>query len=279
MSTAADREGQLALASRLNATYPEIPQWPTPDLVTSEHYWAYLKTNHDQGAQLNAPEPFLEKEEEQWELMTYVLCEVLGWAGIWVSEERRRICNVDVGLPIYLGLPYYTRWLWSVGKFLLEKNHITWAELTDRLAEVQDRYAGGLDGRRPEAQPKFEGDGSKVSRNRNHIEAIGKGDPAMYAGQGGAAKFVAGDRVTVRELPAMFYTRTPEYLRGAEGVIAEASYESPAPEDETWGREDAAPEWFYIVRFKQSDLWDSYHGNRNDSLQTEIPERWLRAVG
>ena len=185
MSTAAEREKQLALVSRLKATYPEVPEWPTPNMITSDHYWAYLKTNHDQGAQLNVAEPFLNKEEEQWEMMTYVLCEVLGWGGIWVSEERRRIANVDVGLPIYLGLPYYARWLWSVGKVLIEKEYITWGELTDRLAEVQARYAGGLKGRLPEAEPKFEGDGSKVKRNRNHIEAVGKGDPAMYAGQAG----------------------------------------------------------------------------------------------
>ncbi len=278
MSTAAEREKQLALVSRLKATYPEVPEWPTPDMITSDHYWAYLKTNHDQGAQLNVAEPFLDKEEEQWELMTYVLCEVLGWGGIWLSEERRRIANVDVGLPIYLGLPYYARWLWSVGKVLVAKGHITWGELTDRLAEVQQRYAGGLNGRLPEAKPKLEGDGSKVERNRNHTEAVGKGDPAMYAGLAGPAKFAVADRVKVRELPAMFYTRTPEYVRGAEGTIADVSYESPAPEDETWGREDVKPEWFYIVRFKQSELWASYPGPGNDTLQTEIPERWLQAA-
>ena len=135
-----------------------------------------------------------------------------------------------------------------------------------------------LDGRLPQAQPRFEGDGSSANRNRFHIEAVGKGDPVMYSGQAGPAKFTAGDRVKVRELPAMFYTRTPEYVRGAEGVIAEVSYESPAPEDETWGREDVKPEWFYIVRFKQSDLWDCYAGHENDALQTEIPERWLQRV-
>ncbi len=77
----------------------------------------------------------------------------------------------------------------------------------------------------------------------------------------------------------MFYTRTPEYVRGAEGMIAEVTYESPAPEDEAWDREDAKPEWFYIVRFNQSQLWDNYTGHPNDTLQTEIPERWLQAVG
>lgn len=279
MSTAAEREQKLALISRLKATFPEVPEWPTPNMMTSDHYWAYQKCNQDQGGQLNVAEPFLDKEEEQWEMMTYVLCETLGWGGVWVSEERRRIADVDTGLSIYLGLPYYARWLWSVGKMLVSKGYITWAELTDRLAEVQERYAGGLKGRLPEAKPKFEGDGSKVERNAFHTAALGKGDPAMYAGQAGPAKFELGDRVMVRELPAMYYTRTPEYVRGAEGVIVEVSYESPAPEDETWGFEDAKPEWFYIVRFKQSELWTNYPAGNNDTLQTEIPERWLQAAG
>lgn len=278
MSSAGERAAQLALVSRLKTIFPEVPEWPTPDEITHDHWLAYLKTSHDVGGELDFPHLCENKEEEQWELMTYVLCEALGWGGIWVSEERRRIGNVDVGRAIYLGLPYYSRWLWSVGRVLIEKKHITWAELTERLIEVQQRYAGGLDGRRPQAEPKFEGDPSKVKRNNHIVEAMGKGDPQRFAGQAGPAKFNAGDRVRVRELPAMFYTRTPEYCRGAEGVIAEVTYETPAPEDETWDREDAKPEWMYIVRFNQSELWDNYTGTRDDTLQTEIPERWLEAV-
>lgn len=278
MSTAGERARQLALVSRLKTVFPEVPEWPTPDELTHDHWLAYMKTSHDVGGELDFPHLYENKEEEQWELMTYVLCEVLGWAGIWVSEERRRIGNVDVGRAIYLGVPYYSRWLWSVGRVLIEKKYITWGDLTERLAEVQERYAGGLKGTYPEAQPKFEGDGSGVRRNKHHLEAVGIGDPQRFAGQAGPAKFTAGQRVRVRELPAMFYTRTPEYCRGAEGIIAEATYETPAPEDETWDFEDAKPEWMYIVRFTQSELWDTYTGPANDTLQTEIPERWLEAV-
>jgi thiocyanate hydrolase subunit beta len=279
VTDAAERAQQLALVSRLKTIYPEVPEWPTPDMITHDHYLAYMKTSHDVGGELDYPHPYENKEEEQWELMTYVLCEVLGMRGIWVSEERRRLANVDVGRAIYLGLPYYSRWLWSVGRLLMEKKHISWGELTDRLAEVQARYAGGLNGQRPQAEPKFEGDGSGVSRNKHHLEAAGVGDPQCFAGQAGVAKFDVGDKVKVRDLPAMFYTRTPEYCRGAEGTIAEVTYESPAPEDEAWDREDAKSEWFYIVRFNQAELWDNYTGPKNDTLQTEIPQRWLEAVG
>lgn len=275
MTTASEREERLALISRLPPTFPGDPEWPMPDEVRPDHYWAYQKTCHDIGGEPAPPEAYENKEEEHWELMTYVLCEVLGWRGIWVSEERRRIGNVDVGRPIYLGLPYYARWLWSVGRVLIAKKHISWGELTDRLAEVQERYAGQPPGTHLDAQPKFQGDGSNVVRNKHHIEAVGIGDPQKFAGLADPARFALGDRVRVRNLPAMFYTRTPEYVRGACGTIAEVAYESPAPEDETWDREDAKPEWFYIVRFKQSELWDCYTGPATDTLQTEIPERWL----
>lgn len=278
MSTAGERAAQLALVSRLKTIFPEVPEWPTPDEITHDHWLAYMKTAHDVGGELDFPHLYENKEEEQWELMTYVLCEALGWGGIWVSEERRRLGNVDVGRAIYLGLPYYSRWLWAVGRLLLEKKYISWGELTDRLAEVQRRYAGPLNGRRPDAQPRSEGDPATVRRNKHIDEAAGVGDPQCFAGKAGPPRFAPGDRVRVRELPAMFYTRTPEYCRGAEGVIAEATYETPAPEDEAWDREDAEPEWMYIVRFNQAELWDAYTGHPNDTLQTEIPERWLEAA-
>lgn len=82
----------------------------------------------------------------------------------------------------------------------------------------------------------------------------------------------------VRELPVIFYTRTPAYVRGAKGEIATVAYESPAAEDETWDRLDAPPEWFYVVQFNQSELWHGYTGTTKDTLRTEIPERWLEAA-
>jgi hypothetical protein len=36
---------------------------------------------------------FENKQYEMWEENTYVMCEVLGWRGIWLSEERRRMTS------------------------------------------------------------------------------------------------------------------------------------------------------------------------------------------
>jgi thiocyanate hydrolase subunit beta len=280
MSTAAQRAAQLDLVARLKSSYPELPDAPTPDLLDHERITAYLKPVHDVGGEPDAPMKYENKQYEAWEELTYVICEVLAWRGIWLSEERRRMGNVDVGRAEYLGLPYYGRWLLSVARILVEKHHIGLTELTERMAEVKSRYADGLNGRTIEAQPKGEGDGSQVKRNRHHIHAVGKGDPQVYAGQAGEAAFKVGDRVVVRdELPVLFYTRTPEYVRGATGEIAAVAYESPAAEDETWDNPDAPAEWFYVVRFNMAQLWHGYTGTTTDTLQTEIPEHWLRAAG
>jgi hypothetical protein len=277
MSTPLDRVSHLDLIARLRSSFTDFPDAPTPDLIDHERFSAYVKTVHDVGGEPDSPMKFENKQYEIWELNTYVTCEVLGWRGIWLSEERRRIGNVDVGRTIYLGLPYYGRWLLAAARILVDKHHISLGELTDRIVEVKARYEGGLDGRTLDARPKFEGDGSAVERNRHHTHAIGKGDPQVYAGQAGRPKFQVGDVVVVRELPALFYTRAPEYVRGATGEIASVAYESPAAEDEAWDA-DAAPEWFYIVRFNLSELWHGYTGTTADTLQTELPQRWLQAA-
>jgi thiocyanate hydrolase subunit alpha/thiocyanate hydrolase subunit beta len=278
MSTAAERATQLDLVARLKSAYPELIDAPYPDMLDHARIKAYLKPVHDVGGEPDAPMKYVNKQYELWEHMTYVICEVLAWRGIWVSEERRRIGNVDVGRAEYLGLPYYGRWLLSVARVLVEKHHITLGELMERMAEVKGRYAGGLDGKTLEARPKSEGDGSNVKRNKHHIEAVGIGDPQIYAGKAGKPKFKVGDAVVVRDLPVIFYTRTPAYVRGAKGAIAVVAYESPAAEDETWDLLDAPPEWFYVVQFNQSELWDGYNGTTTDTLRTEIPERWLEAA-
>jgi hypothetical protein len=93
----------------------------------------------------------------------------------------------------------------------------------------------------------------------------------------GKPGFGVGDQVRVRGLPTLFYTRTQEYVRGARGTVVKVSYESIAAEDEAFDRDDQKPEWFYVVRFRMADLWEPYAGCPSDTLQTELPERWLEA--
>lgn len=115
-----------------------------------------------------------------------------------------------------------------------------------------------------------------TSKTHHADKATGKGDPQAFKGEaGGPPKFKVGDRVKIKDLPDIFYTRCQVYTRGAVGTVSVATHESPAPEDESWGHVDKS-EWFYIVCFRQVDLWPDYPAQyAKDSLQTEFSERWL----
>ena len=52
------------------------------------------------------------------------------------------------------------------------------------------------------------------------------------------SRFKVGDRVRVRNMPNMFYTRTQMYVRGVIGTIAARTYKDLIPEDEAWNYDD-----------------------------------------
>jgi len=83
-------------------------------------------------------------------------------------------------------------------------------------------------------------------------------------------RFKVGDRVQVKDMPNMFYTRTQNYVRGVIGTIAACTYKDLIPEDEAFNY-DGRLEQYYIVRFRQKDLWEEYPFD-NDTLQTEFPD-------
>ena len=114
-----------------------------PYEVTPAQYAAYMRPVHDLGGEPDMPVRYEEKEEEQWELDTYVTCEVLAWRGHWNAEERRRRGNNDVGLSVYLGVPYYGRWILAAARMLVDKDKISLTELMDKIAEVKARHAAG----------------------------------------------------------------------------------------------------------------------------------------
>jgi len=108
--------------------------------VEPDLYKAYVHPPHDVGGQFDVPVRYEEKEEEQWELDTYVTCEVLGWRGLWNSEERRRRADNDLGYTLYLGIPYYGRWILAAARMLVDKGHISLVELIEKIAEVKARH-------------------------------------------------------------------------------------------------------------------------------------------
>ena len=92
-------------------------------------------------------------------------------------------------------------------------------------------------------------------------------------------RFVIGDRVSVRHATTLFHHRTQSYVRGRTGVVVDYRPAWLIPEDEAWERDDGRVEPFYVVRFRQEDLWPRYTGLESDTLETEIAEGWLVPAG
>jgi hypothetical protein len=110
----------------------------SPYYISNELYSALRHVVHDVGGQPDLPLPYQEKEEEDWEMNTYVTCECLAWRGVWNAEERRRAEN-DLGATLYFGLPYYARWATVAAKTLINKGLITPDELSAKVDEVRAR--------------------------------------------------------------------------------------------------------------------------------------------
>ena len=89
-------------------------------------------------------------------------------------------------------------------------------------------------------------------------------------------RFQIGDRVCVRDSTTLFHHRTQSYVRGRTGVVVEHRPEWLIPEDEAWEHEDGRVEPFYVVRFRQADLWPNYTGSDADTLETQIAQGWLQ---
>lgn len=116
---------------------------PAPTEIDHTLFRAYTRTSHDVGGEPDVPIEYCEKEEEIWELNTFATCECLAWRGVWTAEERRRKQNVDVGQTVYLGMPYYGRWLLTAARILVDKQFVTLTELHYKIMELRERVASG----------------------------------------------------------------------------------------------------------------------------------------
>lgn len=91
-----------------------------------------------------------------------------------------------------------------------------------------------------------------------------------------AARFAPGDRVRVDDRPALGHCRTPWFLRGKSGVVAERLGTFKDPERLAYHRPGYPAQPLYAVRFRQIDLWPGYRGPAHDHLDADLYEGWLQ---
>lgn len=130
----------LGVVGQLQPALHQPQHAPYPDTIDHTLYRAYTRGVHDVGGEPDVPIRWEEKEEEQWELNTFATCECLAWRGVWNAEERRRRQNVDVGQTVYLGMPYYGRWLLTAALIMVDKQYVTLTELVNKIDEVKKRH-------------------------------------------------------------------------------------------------------------------------------------------
>jgi thiocyanate hydrolase subunit alpha len=112
--------------------------------------------------------------------------------------------------------------------------------------------------------------------DRFPVIATQRGELTMKTTDAGnlPARFNVGDRVRVKDLSNLFYSRTQMSVRGVSGTIAVRIHQSVIPQHEAWNRDDVPPQPLYIVCFRLKDLWEEYPFE-NDTLQSKLPEGCL----
>src|SRR5271157_1433236 len=103
MPTRSDLRQYYEIGAQLAPAIHQHQDWPYE--VPHPQYVASMAPPHDVGGQPDAPVRYEDKEEELWELNTYVTCEVLAWRGVWNAEERRRRGKQRFGSIALLRLP------------------------------------------------------------------------------------------------------------------------------------------------------------------------------
>ena len=93
--------------------------------------------------------------------------------------------------------------------------------------------------------------------------------------KGRLGAFAPGDRVRVAARPALGHCRTPFYLRGKPGMVAEVLGAFRNPELLAYNKPGLPVLALYKVRFRQRDLWPGYSGPAGDELEADIYEHWL----
>lgn len=92
------------------------------------------------------------------------------------------------------------------------------------------------------------------------------------------ARYAAGDRVLVRDVPQEGHHRTPGFVQGRRGVVSSVRGAFRNPESLAYGGDGLPEVSLYTVRFEAENLWDRDPGGSRDAVYVDLFEHWLEPV-
>lgn len=92
-------------------------------------------------------------------------------------------------------------------------------------------------------------------------------------------RFQIGDEVRIRADYPKGHIRTPFYIRGKTGKVADIIGAFGNPESLSVFGDGLPKQVLYRIRFNQRDTWGDYSGPSADSIDIEIYEHWLENPG
>ena len=88
-------------------------------------------------------------------------------------------------------------------------------------------------------------------------------------------KYQVGDNVKVQLRFPPGHIRTPEYIRGKEGVVSRYFGNFRNPEQLAYGKDGLPLHPLYWISFSVNDVWAHQPAEKQDKLLIEISEHWL----
>ena len=88
--------------------------------------------------------------------------------------------------------------------------------------------------------------------------------------------FSVGQAVSVDLREPAGHVRTPRYIRGKRGVVADVCGPHPDPEKLGAGKLGVPFRMLYRVSFAQREVWPGYRGGPCDRVFVDLYEHWLK---
>ena len=186
--------------------------------------------------------------KEEWERQIWGLVWALRVPGL-SNEVRAAIENIPPEL--YLGMPYYARFLYRTEQSVLRSGLATEAELRDPDGPITMPNI-------PNFQPPSPQD----------VVAVLSQDSSSELDADFPALFSVGDAVIVRNEHPVGHTRAPRYVRGHRGII-HRDHGVHGFLDAIPPGIDRGPQHLYSVMFTGPELWGS-RGNPRDRIYVEL---------